>query len=187
MVRWFIDLLYGSVPGTFESQYSVHESVSRLQAVVRPSIFHSFSGQCAVGKVTEGKVSIQRVLPFVGNSWKPFFIGSFEPRDAKSVLKGEFRVSTGTRIFMSIWFGFVAFWTVLATVTVLAKSPTDLWFPLFGVGMLAVGVAMVRLGKWFARNDVAWLTQVISSALGPDGAQQSGPPDSPPASLSGRR
>ena len=180
MVRWFLRFLYGAIPVRFESQYPVAEAVSRLAAVVKPSILHSFAGQCPVGTVTERKVRIQRVIPLVGNAWKPFFYGSFSASGSRSVLEGHFRFSTFTRVFMSIWFGGVAFWTVLATVTVLRKSPADFWFPLFGVGMFAIGVAMVRSGMWFARNDRSWLTQIIAQALGTHGAQPGGQPDAAP-------
>ena len=181
MIRWFFHLLYGATPVRFESQYPVNESVARLAVVVKLSILSSFSGQCAVGTVTEKKVSIQRVIPLVGNAWKPFFYGSFVPAGTGAVLIGTFKFSAFTRVFMSIWFGFITFWTVLATATVLTKSPSDFWFPLFGIGMFAIGITMVRAGKWFARNDVSWLTQVIVGALGANGAQPSSPPDAPQA------
>ena len=181
MVRWFFHLLYGAILVRFESQYCVQESVERLAAVVKPSVFSSFSGQCAVGNVTEKKVAIHRVILLVGNAWKPFFYGSFSPAGAGAVLIGAFTFSAFTRAFMSIWFGFIAFWTVLATAAVITKSPSNFWFPLFGVGMFAVGIAMVRTGKWFARNDVSWLTQVIACALGANGAQPGSPPDGPQA------
>lgn len=177
MVRWFFQFLYGSTPARFASPYPVHESITRLSAVVEPSILSSFSGQCAVGTVKEKKVRIQRVIPLVGNAWKPFFYGSFSASGNGSVLEGTFKFSLFTRVFMSIWFGFIAFWTVLTTSIVLTKSPSELWFPLFGVGMFAAGIGMVRVGKWFARNDVAWLTQVIVQALGTNGAQPGGQPD----------
>jgi hypothetical protein len=32
--------------------------------------------------------------------------------------------------------------------------------------MVGAGVALVAVGKWFARNDVAWLSTVIEGALG---------------------
>lgn len=177
MVRWFFQFLYGSIPARFESPYPASEATARLVAVVKPSVLSSFAGQCAVGTVTERKVRIQRVIPLVGNAWKPFFYGSFSAAGAGAVLEGAFKFSAFTRVFMSIWFGFVAFWTLLATATVLTKSPSDFWFPLFGVGMFGAGLAMVRAGKWFARNDVAWLTQIIVQALGANGAQPSGQPD----------
>lgn len=174
MIRWFFQFLYGSIPVRFASPYSTHEAMARLSAVVKPSVLSSLSGQCAVGTVTENKVRIQRMIPFVGNSWKPFFYGSFSTAGDGTVLEGTFKFSTVTRVFMSIWFGFIACWTLLATATVLTKSPSDFWFPMFGVGMFAAGIGMVRAGKWFARKDVAWLTQLIVQALGTNGAQPSG-------------
>ena len=177
MVRWFFQFLYGATPVRFASPYSAHEAMARLSAVVKPSVLSSFSGQCAVGTVTEKKVRIQRVIPLVGNAWKPFFYGSFSAAGTGVVLEGAFKFSAFTRVFMSIWFGFVAVWTLLATATVHTKSPSDCWFPLFGVGMFAAGIAMVHAGKWFARNDVAWLTQVIVQALGANGAQPIIPSD----------
>jgi hypothetical protein len=32
--------------------------------------------------------------------------------------------------------------------------------------MVGFGVVLVAVGKWFARNDVAWLSSVIEGALG---------------------
>jgi hypothetical protein len=186
MARWFFQFLYGSIPVRFQSPYSSREAIARLSAVVKPSVLNSFAGQCAVGTVTEKNVRLQRVIPLVGNAWKPFFYGSFVAAGAGSVLEGTFKFSTFTRVFMSIWFGFVAFWTLLATATVLTKSPSDFWFPLFGVGMFAAGIAMVRAGKWFARNDVAWLTQLIAQALGANGAQPCGQPDLAQKAAQGR-
>ena len=181
MVHWFFHFLYGATPVRFESPHSIQESVERLAAVVKPSVFSSFSGQCAVGSVTEKKVVIQRAVPLAGNAWKPFFYGSFSPAGAGAVLIGTFKFSAFTRVFMSIWFGFIAFWTVLATVIVVTKSPSNFWFPLFGAGMFAVGIAMVLTGKWCARHDVSWLTQVIAGALGANGAQPDIPQDAPQA------
>jgi hypothetical protein len=40
--------------------------------------------------------------------------------------------------------------------------------------MFMGGVGLVAIGRWFARNDAAWLSGRISSAL-----------DSPPAALGG--
>lgn len=177
MIHWFSRFLYGSIPVRFVSPYSTAEAIARLSKVVKPSVLSSFSGQCAVGIVSQKKVRIQRAIPFVGNAWKPFFYGTFSTGTNGTVLEGAYRFSVFTRVFMSIWFGFVAFWTVLATVIVIRELPGDFWFPLFGVGMLAVGISMVRVGRWLSRNDVAWLNQVIVQELGTIGNQSSGESD----------
>ncbi|HTT39768.1 MAG TPA: hypothetical protein VMH32_19135 [Burkholderiales bacterium] len=171
MVRWFFELIYGGVPARFESPFSVQESVALLGQVVKPSVFHALTKQNAVGSVTEGKVSIQRVIPWVRNSWKPFFIGSFKTIGGRTVLEGRFTFSPWVKLCMSIWFGFIAIWVVLATIIVIRHPNGEFWFPLFGVGLFAVGILMVLAGKWFGRNDIAWLSQVILTALGADGAQ----------------
>jgi hypothetical protein len=171
MVRWFFNLIYGGVPARFESPYSVRESVARLAQAVKPSIFHALTKQSAVGTVTEEKVSIQRVIPLVRNSWKPFFIGSFETLQDRAVLAGQFTFSPWVKVFMSVWFGFIAIWIALATAAVISHPAADFWFPLFGVALFGVGIVMVLVGKWFARNDIAWLSRVISEALGTHGAQ----------------
>jgi hypothetical protein len=165
MIRCFLNFLYGSTCAQFESHYSVHESVSRLAEEVKPSNFHPFSGQCAVGTVTEKEVLIHRKIPFVRNSWKPVFVGSFEADGNKAILKGQFRFSNWTVASMSFVFLFITLWTVLVTISVTSKPETNFWFPLFGVAMLGVNIAMFFLGKWFSRNDVAWLSKVISRAL----------------------
>jgi len=164
--------LYGSAPASFESQYSIHEAAERLRAVTKRSVFSAFTAQALVGKVSESRVHLQRVIPFVGNSYKPFFVGHFEQTERGSVLIGRFTMHWTVKVFNTFWFGFCLLWTALATVASVLK-PSDTWyFPLFGVGMLLVGTLMVQVGKWFARNDVAWLSDVIASALSvPSSAQ----------------
>ena len=167
MVRWFFSLIYGGVPARFESPYSVRESVARLAEAVKPTIFHALTKQSAVGTVTEEKVSIQRVIPLVRNSWKPFFIGSFKTLQDRTVLAGQFTFSPWAKVFMSVWFGCIAIWIVLATAAVVSHPAADFWFPLFGIALFGVGIVMVLMGKWFARNDIAWLSRVISEATCP--------------------
>ena len=68
------------------------------------------------------------------------------------------------KIFMSIWLGFITFWTVLALAS-LIRDPTTWWSPFFGVGMFAAGIAFVWGAKWLARKDAAWLSALIHETL----------------------
>jgi hypothetical protein len=90
VIRWFIELIYGSTPVEFESSFGLHESVARIHAATVRSVFLSFHKQSAVGRVTEHRVSLQRVIPLVGNSFKPFFVGKFEIKNGHVVLIGRF-------------------------------------------------------------------------------------------------
>ena len=74
------------------------------------------------------------------------------------------------QIFMTVWFGFCLLWTVFTAVAVLAIPQNPPLLPLFGLGMIVFGIALVHLGKWLARNDIAWLSAVISKALAANAA-----------------
>jgi len=175
-MHWFLNFLYGSTPAEFESEFGLEESVQRLAAATCRlySLLHLVK-QTAVGRVTARRVSLQRVIPFVGNSFKPFFRGSFQQAGNRVLLTGRFTLHPLAKVFMTFWFGFLAFWTTLATTfTILAlfrgKTSFDgdvcyWWFPLAGIGMFLWGLGLVGLCKWFARNDTRWLSSVIQNAL----------------------
>lgn len=165
MLRWFVNLLYGSAAAQFDSPHPVEESVALLAGVVKPSIASVFSGPCAVGMVTEKWVSIRREVPFVRNSWKPCFVGAFEWTGTQTILKGRFGFSGTTKVLMSIWFGFIALCIVRTTVSVASDPSVPLSFPLFGVALFCVGILTTLSGKHSARKDVDWLSTVISGAL----------------------
>ncbi|MFC5571611.1 hypothetical protein ACFPN1_16270 [Lysobacter yangpyeongensis] len=157
-----LNFLYGSTPATFESRYSLGESVERLRSATTS---WSPTNQIGVGKVSESKVVLQRSIPFVRNSFKPFFVGNFERSGHGVVLVGRFTMHWVVKTFLTFWFGFCLLWTVLATAAVASSQDTLWWFPFAGIGMLAAGAAIVQLGKYFARNDIAWLSKVIEAAL----------------------
>jgi len=159
------NMLFGSYPKTFESSYDFEESVRLLKAATKRSIFSSFLSQNAVGRVSVERVSLQRVIPFVGNSFKPFFVGRFERKNGRVVLEGHFTLHFFTKIFMAFWFGFVIFWTAFATYQVIAEGKGDWKLPFFGAGLFLAGSGFVVIGKWFSRNDIAWLSRVITAAL----------------------
>ena len=165
MLHPLFAFLFGSVPETFTSNLPVEQAVARLRAATAKSAFHTLAREAAAGTVTERKVSLQRAIPFVGNSFKPIFVGHFQVTRGQTQLQGVFTMHWAVKVFMSFWFGFCVLWTVLAIAAVVAK-PTELWFfPLVGIGMLFAGAAIVKAGKWFARNDRSYLSKVITVAL----------------------
>lgn len=160
-------LLYESTPAEFRSSFGIAESVERLSAATKRSVFAAFGETAAVGKVSEKFVRLQRVIPMVGNSFKPFFTGRFEVRDGVTVLAGRFGMLMGAKVFMTLWFaltGAFAVGTLFGGLKPQGPQATFfVWQPFL---MLAGGLALVWVGKWFARNDVAWLSGVIGTALG---------------------
>jgi hypothetical protein len=168
MIRQLFDLLYGSVPAQWECAYGLDESVARLRAATRKSVFSMLTEPAAVGKVTELRVSLQRVIPMVRNSFKPFFFGQFVTRDGRVFLTGRFTMHVMVKVFMSFWFGFLAL-AVIGSVASALLAPAGrgpgFLFLVFPLGMCAFGLGLVRFGTWLARNDVQWLTDVIRGAI----------------------
>ncbi|MHB8453806.1 MAG: hypothetical protein ACYDDO_03715 [Acidiferrobacterales bacterium] len=165
MFDWLKNIWFGSKPVEFESAYGMAESVERLKAATqRRSIFSGLAHQAAAGSVKESRVSLQRVIPMVGNAFKPFFIGRFGQRNGKVVLAGRFRMNWFVRLFMGFWFAGIALGTVASMVAATRSHHSALFF-FPGMAMLIAGMGMVSLGAWFSRNDPAWLSDVIRNAL----------------------
>ncbi|SDJ81755.1 hypothetical protein SAMN04488540_1142 [Ferrimonas sediminum] len=157
------EFLYGSEEFEFVFDVPIEIAIERLKKGV--STTSRLTSEGMVGNVSSDIVKIQRVIPMVQNSFKPFLVGSFSSDGNKTVLSGVFRFHRFVQAFMTFWFGFIVLWVTMASVAVAAK-PTEAWsFPIFGFLMLCFGVGLVKLGKWFSRNDKEWLKDNISNAI----------------------
>ncbi len=163
MFRWLWRLIYESTPAEFRSAVGLDESVERLHAATKRSVFSALSEAAAVGKVTKDSVRLQRVIPMVGNSFKPFFLGRFHVSEGRVLLTGRFTMLPIVKVFMTFWFGMVALGSVGFLLAAVSTMPVPA--VLAPLVMLGGGLAMVAFGKWLARNDVAWLSEVIEGAL----------------------
>jgi hypothetical protein len=154
----------------FQSAFGLGESVDRLKAATRRSVFVSMARQAAVGRVSAERVMLQRAIPMFGNSFKPFFVGRFIERDGRVFLVGQFRMLWFVRAFMTFWFGMLALMAVLSATAVPASSH-NLWSSFLGAIVMATGgLALVTFGKWLSRNDPAWISGVIEGALSAENA-----------------
>lgn len=159
-------MLYNSTSASFQTPYDIHDAVERLRAVTKPRAFGALTSQAAVGRVSETDVSLQRVIPSFRNPFKPCFIGHFEPTASGTRLVGRFTMPWVIKLLVTVWISFCVLWTAAASWFVIASGNGERWyFPLFGVCMLVAGGLVVKVGMWLGRNDVAWLTDVISDAL----------------------
>jgi len=160
-------LLYGSTPAEFVSVYGLSESVGRLAAATKRSVFSSWGETSAVGKVSESQVRLQRVIPMMNNSFKPFFFGRFEVRDGVTVLTGRFTLTLFVKIFMTVWFGMLLLIGCGFLISGVKTQGSVPHFVLFQPLLMAgAGILLVAFGKWLSRNDVVWLSSVIGRALG---------------------
>jgi hypothetical protein len=164
MLTRVFNFLFGNVPVQFPSEFPLSESVARLRARTKRSIFVSLFERSAAGPVTESRVRLQRVIPFFGNSFKPIFVGAFMQSHGRVVLQGRFTMFLFTKVFMTIWLSFALVWAILAeVVSVALDGPRSL--PLVGFVFFAAGIGFIRACWWLSRNDMAYLTSVIQRAL----------------------
>ena len=173
-IKW---IFTGSESVEFESAYGMDESVRRLRDATRRWALFSPT-EIAAGTVKESRVSLQRVIPMFGNSFKPFFVGKFERRAGKVVLVGQFTMHLFTKVFMAFWMGSVALITIAGAVAAI-RSHRAWPMPLMGLGMLLVAVLLIGFGAWLSRNDSAWLSEIIRQTLN----FQSAPSETAGASL----
>jgi hypothetical protein len=167
MFKWFWRLLYESTPAEFRSAFGLAESVERLRAATKRSVFSSLGETAAVGKVSEHRVRLHRVIPMVGNSFKPFFVGRFEVRDGVTLLTGRFGLLTIVKVFMTFWLGMAfAFAGGMLLGKFSSPNPVSPFLAFQPFLMLGFGIALIAVGKRLARNDVAWLSNLIEGALG---------------------
>jgi len=177
MLTRIFNFLFGNVPVRFPSEFPLSESVARLRARTKRSVFVSLFERSAAGPVTESRVRLQRVIPFFGNSFKPIFVGAFTQRHGRVVLEGRFTMFLFSKVFMTIWLSFALVWAILAEFVVLRTVSKDpgrlgegamaLSFPLVGLVFFAAGIGFIRGCWWLSRNDMAYLASVIRSALSP--------------------
>lgn len=183
--RWLFDLLYGSTPAVFASDFGLDESVARLSAVTRE--LPIFTRQrVAQGEVYKYWVVIRRPYRFrlfdsdprpLG--FEPYFDGDFCESDGRVRLVGRFRLSVSIRMFTTFWLGASLIVLIQSLRALLTGDLSIWWAPVAAVGLLAVGVLFAWLGRWRARGDIPWLSALIRDAL-------SGKPPSPSDDDAGR-
>jgi len=142
----------------FESDYSLAESVERLQELSRalsPAIR---------GTVAETYVSIHRADPPLRQDFRPWFFGRFLIRDGRVVLRGGYSMHDGARIFLGLWVTGCAYalWRSAFAAIEGTASPGLLLVPL---GLLAAGALMAWMGRSATRDDPAWISDVITRTL----------------------
>jgi len=78
------------------------------------------------------------------------------------------------KVFMSFWFGMCGLFSGAVLLGGFKpQGPYATIFLLQPFLMICGGIALVAAGKWFARNDAAWLSELIATALGAPGDRAS--------------
>ena len=150
--------VFRSVEVEFESDYSLAESVERLQEVSRAR------SPAIRGTVAETYVSIHRADPPMRQDFRPWFFGRFLVRNGRVVLRGGFSMHDGARILLGLWLAGCAYalWRSLFAAIEASVSPA---LPLVPLGLFAAGALIAWIGRNATRDDPAWISDVITRTL----------------------
>ncbi|MEO8160897.1 MAG: hypothetical protein ABI588_05715 [Arenimonas sp.] len=152
------DLFFVTNQVEFESDYSLAESVQRLQDITRalsPAIR---------GTVAESYVSVHRADPPVRREFRPWFFGSFGVRDGRIVLRGGYSMHDGIKVLVGLWLAGCTFALWRGTMAAL-EGTGSATLPLVSLGMLGIGALVVWHGRNATRGDPAWISDVIAHSL----------------------
>lgn len=175
-MNWLFNYIYGSTPVEFESKLTLEESVLRLKKVILPTspilfLFTIVNSPQAMGQVSAEHVHIQCMRFFGGGAFKPFFTGKFIKENNHLILKGNFAMALSARVALTFWFMGVIVFAIAAFVRYFTSSNTlDSLISVFCVSVLLLifGFGSVAYGKWLSRNDLVWLSNIISTSLKDD-------------------
>ena len=158
--------LFAKTPASFEFEGSPEQAAQRLSSLIAPSIFKSWTREAVIGKATPDRVVLYRHRPFVRNSFIPRFVGRFSVENGRSVLSGSFSLHPWVRWFMVAWFSFllVASFGLLAALFTGVAVAERVIAVLVPGAMALFGVALARFGRWWARTDPAYISNVVSMA-----------------------
>lgn len=138
----------------------------QLRAASKRSVFAALAHPEAVGRVDAERVRLQRVIPMISNGFKPFFIGRFEQRADGVHLVGRFSLLPWIKVFLTAWLLLATAIGMLCGLTALRGGSGSA--PALAASLLVpvLGFALAAGGRWLARGDVEWLSNVIRNALG---------------------
>jgi hypothetical protein len=131
----------------------------RIEAGVDPERFSLWAlsgyagGKALLGKFSEDRFRL-RVRRSYKNSFAPLFYGEIQSHDEGAQISGSFRLHPFTRVFTGIWLGGALLGAGGMTVSLLSSGcPVPLRAVAIPLAMPAVGLGMLWLGRWLARNE----------------------------------
>jgi hypothetical protein len=158
--------LFASEAVAFRTALTLDQAVASLRSATAQPSFRSLPQEAAIGTVCGTKVSLRRTIPSFDNSFMTFFVGRFSVESGETVLDGAFTVHWMMKVMMGLWVGFIALWSLPALFNATANRAGAWFFPLAGLGMLLVAVAVVRVARWRGRHDQQFLVDLIETSLG---------------------
>ncbi|PYK98331.1 MAG: hypothetical protein DME19_12940 [Verrucomicrobia bacterium] len=161
-------------PITFQSKFSLLESIERLRSCVRTEALRAEQGKPAVGVIVDQNVTVfwYPTGSMIVYAFKPTFKGQFADVDGRVILRGMFtmtRFSKGHRVLTLpgiVIIGVFIIFTLPVAALHHRSNPWELLLPMLGILLLGFEIWFAGLieRRWHRETDS--LTKLISTALG---------------------
>jgi hypothetical protein len=156
----------------FLSPHSMEECHKRLKGSVDTSFFLHFSSKQVAGKVSKELISIRKRINY-GNSFQTVLKASLKPSENGTELLFTIGLHPFVKIFMSIWFGglFVigGLIFIITLSSLFEKNASADSGMIMGIlippGMAIFGIALLKFGRYLARNESAFLKTFLVHLL----------------------
>jgi len=158
----------------------MEECKARLAAGVDAERFaFSWSGYAGtkpiLGKLRDENFRLQK-RRYYHNGFAPHFYGQFVASGRETLIEGEFRMHPGARIYMTLWFSFLAFVTIAMLVSEISRRGgfKGDWASvlLIPAGLAVFGVALIKFGQWLGRGEERAIVAFLKSMLEAEDARR---------------
>jgi len=163
-----VSLLFCSQHAQFESQFSLEESITRLQEACCQGTTHAahFKPQC---RITRRRVELQYSSSWIDSSESTRFVGAFEPRSTALILNGRFTIGLFAQTFVAVWLALfvpIALVSIAALILRLPSEPEESLTGLFGVALIGAGAYFILwMKKRRFRSEMRALAIFLTATL----------------------
>jgi hypothetical protein len=163
-----IELFTRLQPGECVARLSEAIDAERLSVLY----FETWRGSKSVlGEVSESSLRLRKRIRYK-NSFQTFLTATMKPMAEGTCIEGKFAMNPVVQVAMLIWFAFVTpgAWRFVRAVGQLlmnsgGSNEVDWMSIVLPPGMLAAGLAVMGVGRYFARNERQFLKDFLIRTL----------------------
>jgi len=170
--KYVKELLYASEMLNVSTPLSLDAAQRKLSdALTRVGIPFVMSTRL-IGYAKDNRFKIRLHRRFQAGSAMPVLSGTLfkSSFDGRTTLKGDFRIPSVFRGFMTFWFGFLAIWSAVGVpaglIMLLAGQWQGLLFVVVPILMFGFGVGFVKLGGGLSGKDRRLIAEKLADAVG---------------------
>lgn len=165
-VTAFVDDAMARVPVAVTSKLDPAEVLRRLQAAV-DSEWTFGGGKDVVGHVGDGGFRLRLRIGY-RNSFQTHMFGAVRAEGRGTRIVARTGMHPFAAVFMTVWISMVGLAAVMVVAGSIETRPAEAeqgLIVLVPVGMLALGIALVGIGRWVARNERARLIEFLERTV----------------------